>query len=40
MLPSTPLQPTADIQGPLQLLPHQKTGSSQIGAAWDQDLHL
>ena len=40
MFPSTPLHPIADIQGPLQHQPHQKTGSSQIGAALDQDLHL
>ena len=40
MFPSTPLQAIADIQGPLQHQPHQKTGSSQIGAALDQDLHL
>ena len=40
MFPSTSLQPIADIQGPLQHQPHQKTGSSQIGAALDQDLYL
>ena len=40
MLPSTPPQPTVDIQGPLQLLPHHETDSSQIGAALDQGLHL
>ena len=36
MFPSTPLQ----LIGPLQHQPHQKTGSSQTGAALDQDLHL
>ena len=40
MLPSTPLQPTVDIQGPLLLLPHQNIDPSQIGAVLDQDLHL
>ena len=40
MFPSTPLHPIGDIQRPLQHQPHQKTGSSQIGAALDQDLHL
>ena len=40
MLPSSPLQPTLDIQGPLPLLPHQKIDSLQIKAALDQDVPL
>ena len=36
MISSTLLQPI----GPLQQQPHQKTGSSQIEAALNQDLHL
>ena len=40
MLPSTPLQPAVNIQGPLPLLPHQKIDPSQTGAVLDQDFHL
>ena len=39
MPPSTPLQPTVNIQGSLPLLPHQKIDPSQIGAVLGQDLH-
>ena len=35
MLISTPLQPTAGIQGLLQPLPHQKIDSSQTGVVLD-----
>ena len=40
MFISTPLQSTAGNQGPLQPLPHLKIGSSQTGAALDQDPYL
>ena len=40
MLPSLPLQSTANSQGPLSLLPHQKIGFLQTGVVLDQDLHL